>query len=149
MNLEIGLINNCISKNLYSHVVGHGLTIRGNYITSINGFNSKFWCEDIYLTGLLHNNHEKILSLNSLDNAENPNNLKIQIIQNAVWFKTAAHHLLILKDIVNYILNLLAVNFKRFKVYIKDYFSTCLSILFTGLGPLYSLFLKEKVKTER
>lgn len=208
LNLEIGLINNCISKNLYSHVVGHGLTIRGDYITSINGFNSKFWCEDIYLTGLLHNNHEKILSLNSLDNAENPNNLKIQIIQNAVWFKTAAHHLLILKDIahnyklslsgaiwlfhefratlvwtfmpilllysfiypivtcrfslllptitiylvfvfVNYILNLLVVNFKRFKVYIKDYFSTCLSILFTGLGPLYSLFLKEKVKTER
>ena len=43
----------------------------------------------------------------------------------------------------------LVVNFKRFKVYIKDYFSTCLSILFTGLGPLYSLFLKEKVKTER
>ena len=75
LNLEIGLINNCISKNLYSHVVGHGLTIRGDYITSINGFNSKFWCEDIYLTGLLHNNHEKILSLNSLDNAENPNNL--------------------------------------------------------------------------
>ena len=143
-----------------------------------------------------------------MDNAENPNNLKIQIIQNAVWFKTAAHHLLILIDIahnyklsssgtiwlfhefratlvwtfmpilllysfiypivtcrfslllpaitiylvfvfVNYILNLLVVNFKRFKVYIKDYFSTCLSILFTGLGPLYSLFLKEKVKTER
>ena len=43
----------------------------------------------------------------------------------------------------------LVVNFKRFKVYIKDYFSTCLSILFNGLGPLYSLFLKEKVKTER
>ena len=43
----------------------------------------------------------------------------------------------------------LVVNFKRFKVYIKDYFSTCLSILFTGLGPLYSLFIKEKVKTER
>ena len=43
----------------------------------------------------------------------------------------------------------LVVNFKRFKVYIKDYFSPCLSILFAGLGPLYSLFLKEKVKTER
>lgn len=203
-----GLINNHISHFLYSHVVGHGLTIRADYIMQIGGFNSNFWCEDIYLTGLLHNNNEKILSLNSLDNAENPEKLKVQIIQNAVWFKTASHHLNILKDIrknfkislngfiwlchemrstsvwlfmpicliysliyplivrnyfllflaicsyltfvfTNYILNLIVVNKKRFVKYIKDYFSCCVAILFTSIGPLYSLFLKKKIKTER
>ena len=175
---------------------------------SINGFNSNFWCEDIYLTGLIHNSSEKILSLSSLDNAENPDKLKVQIIQNAVWFKTSSHHLSILKDIkkhykislngfiwlchelrasiiwmlmpmfliytfiypimtrnyislslamctylifvfTNYLLNLIVINRKRFFKYIKDYFSICLAVLFTGIGPLYSLFLKEKIKTER
>ena len=203
-----GLINNNTSKFLYSHVVGHGLTIRADYITEINGFNSNFWCEDIYLTGLLHNNKEKILPLESLDNAENPTKLSVQIIQNAVWFKTASHHFKILKDIkkdykisvngfiwflheirasavwifmpifliysfiyplltqnytlllvsiliylafifTNYSLNLIVVNRKRFTCYLKNYFSVCLSILLTGIGPIYSLFLKEKIKTER
>ena len=203
-----GLINNNISNSLYSHVVGHGLTIRADYITNIGKFNSKFWCEDIYLTGLIHNNNEKILSLNSLDNAETPNNLRLQIVQNAVWFKTASHHFSILKDIkkyysislkgfiwlchelratlvwifmpifiiytfiypiimqnyvflflsictylvfifINYFLNLFIVSRKRFYIYIKGYFSTCISVLFTSIGPLYSLFLKQKAKTER
>jgi len=94
-----GLINNNVSNLLYSHVVGHGLTIRADYIISLNGFNSNFWCEDIYLTGVLHNIKEKIFPLNSLDNAENPEKLKIQIMQSAVWFKTSSHHLSILKDI--------------------------------------------------
>ena len=203
-----GIINNNISNFLYSHVLGHGLTLRADYITNIGGFTSKFWCEDIYLTGLIHNNNEKILSLESFDNAENPTNLKVQIIQNAVWFKTASQHFSIFKDIknhnkislngfiwllhelraslvwffmptfilytfiypviiqkykllllsivtylififVNYFLNLLIVNFKRFNMYIKNYFSTCLAVLITCLGPIYSLFLKEKIKTER
>lgn len=203
-----GLINNNISNFLYSHVVGHGLTIRADYIMSINGFNTSFWCEDIYLTGLLHNNNEKILSLNSFDNAENPDKLKVQIIQNAVWFKTSSNQFRIFSDIkkhnkislngfiwlcheirasmvwifmpmfliytfiypllsknyiffllsicvyltfvfTNYLLNLIVINKKRFCIYIKNFFSICLAILFTGIGPLYSLFLKEKVKTER
>ena len=203
-----GLINNNVSNLLYSHVVGHGLTIRADYITALNGFNSSFWCEDIYLTGVIHNSKEKILPLNSLDNAENPNNLKIQIIQNAVWFKTSSHHLSILNDIkkhykitlsgllwlfhelrasivwmfmpifliytfiypaiiknytfllfaictyllfvfTNYFCNLIVINKKRFFKYIKNFFSLSLSVLFTGFGPLYSLFLKEKIKTER
>lgn len=204
-----GLINNNISNFLYSHTVGHGLTIRADYIVNIGGFNSKFWCEDIYLTGLIHNNNEKILSLNSLDNAETPDNLKVQIIQNAVWFKTASHHFSILKDIkkhynnislngfiwlyhelrasliwifmpifiiytfiypiiiqnyvflllsictylafifINYFLNLLIVNRNRFFIYIKNYFSACVAVLFTGIGPLYSPFLKQKIKTKR
>ena len=203
-----GLINNNVSNLLYSHVVGHGLTIRADYITSLNGFNSNFWCEDIYLTGVIHNSKEKILPLNSLDNAENPNNLKIQIIQNAVWFKTSSHHLSILNDIkkhckisingliwlfheirasiiwmfmpifliytfiypaiiknytfslfaictylifvfTNYFCNLIVINKKRFLKYIKNFFSLASAILFTGLGPLCSLFLKEKIKTER
>lgn len=203
-----GLINNNVSKFLYSHVVGHGLTIRADYIMSINGFNSNFWCEDIYLTGLIHNNNEKILTLNSMDNAENLESLKVQIIQNAVWFKTASHHLSIFEDInkhykvslsgfiwlchelratftwlfmpifiiytfiypiiiqnyafllfaictylififVNYFVNLLIVNKKRFCLYVRNYFSVCLAVFLTCLGPLYSLFLKEKVKTKR
>ena len=49
----------------------------------------------------------------------------------------------------NYLLNLIVINRKRFFKYIKDYFSICLAVLFTGIGPLYSLFLKEKIKTER
>lgn len=203
-----GLINNTISKFLYSHVVGHGLSVRADYITSINGFNSNFWCEDIYLTGLIHNNNEKIIYLNSLDNAENPDNLSTQIIQSAVWFKTASHHFKILKHIsknykvsfggliwlfheirasavwifmpifliytfiypliiknymflllatsiylifvfTNYLLNLIVIDKKRFVKYIKNYFSTCLAVLFTGIGPIYSFFLKEKIKTKR
>lgn len=203
-----GLINNNICNFLYSHVVGHGLTIRADYIMNINGFNSNFWCEDIYLTGLLHNNNEKILPLESLDNAENPNKLKIQIIQNAIWFKTATHHFSILNDIkknhkisfngfiwlchelrasiiwmfmpicliytfiypiiiknyiflllalctylifvfTNYLLNLIVINKKRFSIFIKDFFSVCIAVLLTGIGPFYSLFLKEKIKTER
>ncbi len=184
------------------------MTIRADYIMEINGFNSNFWCEDIYLTGLLHNNNEVILSLDSLDNSENPEKLKIQIIQNAVWFKTVSHHLKILKDIkrnfkisltgfiwlchefiativwflmpifliyslvyplvtknynflflsicsylifvfTNYLFNLIVINKNRFIKYIRNYFSSCLAILFTGIGPLYSLFLKKKIKTER
>lgn len=203
-----GLINNKVSGLLYSHVVGHGLTIRADYINEINGFNSNFWCEDIYLTGLLHNNNEKIIALNSLDNSENPERLSTQIVQNAVWFKTASHHFKILNDIkkdykitshgllwlfhevratlvwmlmpiflmytliyplivknykllliatcsyllftfVNYLLNLIVIDSKRFSKYLKNYFSTCIAILLTGLGPLYSFFLKEKIKTPR
>lgn len=203
-----GIINNKVSPLLYSHVVGHGLTIRADYINNINGFNTNFWCEDIFLTGLLFNNSEHILPLYSLDNAENPTKLSTQIIQNAVWFKTAFNHFNIFKDIknsykitskgflwlihefraslvwlfmpiflifsfiypifiqnlkmlilalvtylifvfTNYLLNLIVVNVKRFSKYIKNYFSLAFAVLFTGLGPLYSFFLKEKVKTER
>ena len=203
-----GLINNNVSNLLYSHVVGHGLTIRADYITSLNGFNSNFWCEDIYLTAVIHNSKEKILPLNSLDIAENPEKFKIQIIQNAVWFKTSSHHLSILNDIkkyykisingliwlfhelrasvvwmlmpifliytfiyptiiknytfllfaictyllfvfTNYFCNLIVINKKRFSKYIKNFFSLCIAVLFTGIGPLYSLFLNKKVKTER
>lgn len=206
--LRNGIINNKVSPLLYSHVVGHGLTIRADYINNINGFNTNFWCEDIFLTGLLFNNSEHILPLYSLDNAENPGKLSTQIIQNAVWFKTAFNHFNILKDIknsckitskgflwlahefraslvwllmpifllfsfiypiliqnfkmfilslatylifvfTNYLLNLIVVNAKRFSKYIKNYFSLAFAVLFTGLGPLYSFFLKEKIKTER
>lgn len=202
-----GLINNS-SKFLYSHVVGHGLTIRADYITKIKGFNSDVWCEDIYLTGLLFNNSVKIISLESLDNAENPEKFSVQIVQNAVWFKTASHHFKLLKLMkknykitlygflwllhelraslvwalmplfllysfiypvfiknysllmisicsylifvfVNYLANLIVVDKKRFGKYLKNYFSLALAILFTGIGPVYSLFLKEKVKTPR
>lgn len=206
--LRSGLINNQISSYLYSHVVGHGLTIRADYIRKLNGFNTDFWCEDIFLTGLLYNNHEKIIPLNSLDNSETPRNLKIQVTQNAVWFKTASQYIQILKSIkkqhkiskmgyiwllhelratfiwffmpfallyslifpiiignyyllilsllfyslfvfTNYFLNLLIVNSKRFIKYLKNYFSCFFAIFFTNIGPIYSIFLRKKIKTER
>ena len=206
--LRNGLINNKLSKLLYSHVVGHGLTIRADYITKINGFSSNVWCEDIYLTGLLFNNGIDIIPLTSMDNSENPEKLSVQINQNAVWFKTASHPFKSLKDIkkdykitkygiiwlfhelratfvwifmpifliysfiypvvmlnlkllilaicsyfifcfVNYTLNLIIVSKERFKIYLKDYFALIFSIMFTGIGPIRSFFLKEKIKTPR
>lgn len=97
--LRNGLINNKSCRFLYSHVVGHGLTIRADYITEINGFTNTVWCEDIYITGLLFNNGINIIPLNSMDNAENPEKLSVQINQNAVWFKTASHPAKTLNDI--------------------------------------------------
>lgn len=46
-----GLINTNVSPLLYSHVVGHGLTIRADYIMSINGFNSNFGVKTYILQG--------------------------------------------------------------------------------------------------
>ena len=70
------------------------------------------------------------------------------LIQNYVFFFLSICMYLVF-IFVNYFLNLLIVNKKRFYMYVKSYFSTCIAVLFTGIGPLYSLFLKQKVKTER
>lgn len=94
-----GIINNTISPFLYSHVVGHGLTIRGDIIKRLGYFSTDFWCEDIYMTGLLKNNNIKIDFLSSFDNAENTFHLKDQIIQSGIWFKTTSNHFKILKNI--------------------------------------------------
>lgn len=206
--LRNGIINNKLSKILYSHVVGHGLTIRADYINEINGFNNEVWCEDIYLTGLLFNNHIPIFPLRSMDNSENPETLSVKINQDAVWFKTASQPLKSLKNIskdfgitrygilwlihelratfvwmfmpiflgysfiypicisnfkllilsvfiyllfcfVNYTLTLIIVNKRQFNRYLKDYFSLIFAVIFTGIGPIKSFFLKEKIKTPR
>ena len=49
------------------------------------------------------------------------------------------------KELVNFYFNKVIIDITA----IKNYFSSCLAILFTGIGPLYSLFLKKKIKTER
>lgn len=70
------------------------------------------------------------------------------LIQNYVFFFLSICLYLVF-IFVNYFLNLLIVDKKRFYQYVKNYFSTCIAVLFTCIGPLYSLFLKQKVKTER
>lgn len=197
---------NSISKNLYSHVVGHGLTIRLDTILDADKFNTTFWCEDIYLTGALINKKINIIPLNTLESSETPESLLLQIKQSGNWFKTASQHLKILKDIkkkqkisFNGILWLLSEfratlmwilfpffilfslvyplliqnselfilsiilylifafinyfyivhNFSNKKLGITSYFSTCIALMLTNLGPIYSFFAKEKHKTPR
>ena len=204
-----GIINNFLSKKLYSHVVGHGLTIRFDILENLNGFNTNFWCEDIFLTALIKNTNLTIIPLSTLEIAESPEYFKILIKQNAVWFKTAFQYHKILKEIkqsyklslngfiwflhemratfvwlllpiflnftfifpliikngflffisllvfllfvyFNYFANLFVIK-KEFniKFSIKLFFFTCISILLTNLGPIYSFFIKEKFKTAR
>ena len=204
-----GIVNNWVSKNLYSHVVGHGLTIRSDVLKNLNGFNTDFWCEDIFLTALIKNNNLKIIPLSTLEKAEAPEYFKILIKQKAVWFKTAFQYHKILKEIkksykitlngllwflhemratfiwlllpiflifalifpliikqgvlflislliftlficFNYFANLFILKkFLNIKFTFKLFFSTCIAVLLTNLGPVYSFFIKEKFKTAR
>ena len=91
-NFEIkyGLLNSSnSSKFLYTYVVGHGLYIRLDLLKEMNGFNNKFWCEDIYLSSNLRCKNINIIPLLVLENMETPKKLSILIRQNATWFKTA------------------------------------------------------------
>lgn len=208
--LKNGIINNIVSSSFYSpHVVGHGLTIRLDTLKQFNGFNTNFWCEDIYLTAQINNSNIHIVPLFALENTESPKYLNMQIKQNAVWFKTAFQHIHILKDIkrtekislygylwlasefratfswllmpifilysfifplinlnplafissvliyllfayVNYCLNIKIVQkFIHFKFSnnISVFFGTCIALLLTNLGPIFSFFTNEKHKT--
>lgn len=73
---------------LRNHVVGHGLFIRFDYLTQIGGFNTYFWCEDIYLSFYLRSQGIAIEPLFTLEYGESPKKLKILAKQNANWFKT-------------------------------------------------------------
>ena len=100
-NFEIkyGLFNSAFSSNfLYTYVVGHGLYIRLDLLKEMNGFNNKFWCEDIYLSSNLRGKNINIIPLLVLENMETPKKLFILIKQNATWFKTANQVIKIFKS---------------------------------------------------
>lgn len=100
--LKTGLINSFYNtKFLYTHVVGHGLFLRYDFIKEINGFNTDFWCEDIYLTLYLKHNDINIVPLINLENMETANSLENLIKQNGVWFKTTSNFYGMLKHIQN------------------------------------------------
>ena len=102
-NFEIktGLINTILkSKLLYTHVVGHGLIINMKLLNELGNFNTKFWCEDIYLGLQLKFKNIKITPLLTLENMETPNSLDNLIKQNSVWFKTTSQFSKMYKDII-------------------------------------------------
>lgn len=99
--LKTGLINSFFRSNiLYTHVVGHGLIINMGILKELGNFNTKFWCEDIYLGIQLKFNNIPITPLLTLENMETPNKLYKIIKQNSVWFKTTSQFFKIYKDIV-------------------------------------------------
>ncbi len=92
-NFEIkkGFVNALLSSDMfYTYVVGHGMYIRIDILKSLNGFNNKFWCEDIYLSSNLRNKNIKIVPTMTLENMESPKKISILMKQNANWFKTSS-----------------------------------------------------------
>ena len=99
--MKTGLINSILnSKLLYTQVVGHGLIINMKTLNELGNFNTKFWCEDIYLGLQLKFNNIKITPLLTLENMETPSSLENLIKQNSVWFKTTIQFSKIYKDII-------------------------------------------------
>lgn len=95
-----GLLNGKLNNDiLYKHVVGHGLVINISTLKKINYFNTKFWCEDIYMTMQLKTLGIKIKPLNTLEIMETPDKLHKLIKQNSVWFKTTNQYLKIYSDL--------------------------------------------------
>lgn len=98
--INIGLMNTYFKNNLlYTYVVGHGLIINMKILKELDGFNTKFWCEDVYLGLQLKFNGIKITPLLVLENIETPNTFKKIIKQNSVWFKTTSQFYEIYKNI--------------------------------------------------
>lgn len=101
-NFEIktGLINGMLDNYLfYTHVVGHGLIIELDTLKKLGNFNTRFWCEDIYLGLQLKFNSLKIIPLMNLENIETPDSILKLIKQNSVWFKTTSQFYKIYLDI--------------------------------------------------
>lgn len=98
--LRYGLINsNLSSKLLYTYVVGHGMYIRVDILKKIGGFETKYWCEDIYMSYLLRTKNISICPIRTLEIMQSPQYLSILTRQNAVWFKTSFECLKIFKDV--------------------------------------------------
>lgn len=55
----------------------------------LGGFETEFWCEDIYMSCLLRVKNIDIQPIFVLEKMETPQYLNILIRQNAVWFRTA------------------------------------------------------------
>lgn len=98
--LRYGLINSYFpNKLLYTYVVGHGMYIRVDILKQIGGFETKYWCEDIYMSYVLRNKDIPIYPIGTLEIMQSPQYLSILTKQNAVWFKTSFECLKILKDV--------------------------------------------------
>ena len=98
--LRYGLINSYFpSKLLYTYVVGHGMYIRVDILKQIGGFETKYWCEDIYMSYVLRNKNISIYPIRTLEIMQSPQHLSILTNQNAVWFKTSFECLKIFKDV--------------------------------------------------
>lgn len=98
--LRYGLINSYFpNKLLYTYVVGHGMYIRVDILKQIGGFETKYWCEDIYMSYVLRNKDISIYPIKTLEIMQSPQYLSILIKQNSVWFKTSFECLKIFKDI--------------------------------------------------
>ena len=98
--LRYGLINsNFSSKLLYTYVVGHGMYIRVDILKQIGGFETKYWCEDIYMSYVLRTKNISICPIGTLEIMQSPQYLSILTRQNAVWFKTSFECLKIFKDV--------------------------------------------------
>lgn len=98
--LRYGLINASLYNEwLYTYVLGHGMYFRVDELEKIGGFETKYWCEDIYMSLLLRNKDINIYPVQSLEKMQSPQYLSILIRQNAVWFRTSFKCFRIFKDI--------------------------------------------------
>ncbi len=98
--LRYGLINSYFpNKLLYTYVVGHGMYIRVDILKQIGGFETKYWCEDIYMSYVLRNKDISIYPIKTLETMQSPQYLSILTKQNAVWFKTSFECLKIFRDV--------------------------------------------------
>lgn len=98
--LKCGMLNSYFdSYLLHRHLVGHGLFVRLDVIKKINGFNTKFWCEDIYMSAVANNLNYKIEPMLCLENMETPNKIIKLVKQNAVWFETSNSHIKLYIDV--------------------------------------------------
>ncbi|MBP3596723.1 MAG: glycosyltransferase family 2 protein [Clostridia bacterium] len=98
--LRYGLINSYFpNKLLYTYVVGHGMYIRVDILKEIGGFETKYWCEDIYMSYVLRNKDISIYPIKTLEIMQSPQYLSILAKQNAVWFKTSFECLKIFIDV--------------------------------------------------
>ena len=99
--LRNGLMNSFMrSQLLRNHVVGHGMFVRLDKLLEMGGFQTDFWCEDIYMSFYLRHENIFVCALPSLELAETPNYLRTQVKQHAVWFRTAFQFTSIYNSIV-------------------------------------------------
>lgn len=151
-DLRYGLINSFFPNDfLYTYVVGHGLYIRVDTLRKIGGFETKYWCEDIYMSYVLRNKNIKIHPIKTLEFIQSPTCLSILKNQNAVWFKTSFECIKFFKDVFkqNKTINLGSIGwlFQRIKMNITwlclpfAFLSTILISLFNHSLPMFVLSL--------
>lgn len=100
--IKVGLFNSIFkTRFLYHYVVGHGLTVNLNALKKLGGFNTEFWCEDIYLTMNLKFNNIQITPIYELECIDNAVSISQLIKQNSVWYNTTRKYRLIYKDLKN------------------------------------------------